>query len=108
MILTEEKEEQFQSSNSCWICEKLIEDDKVRDPCHIIGKLRGAAHLSCNINLQLTKKIPVIFHNLGGCKYHLTLYELKNLDVKIDVLPRRLEKYIAFMINKNLDFIDSM
>ena len=33
----EEAEEQFQSSKSCWICEKLIDDDdeKVRDPCHI-------------------------------------------------------------------------
>ena len=30
--MTEEAEEQFQSSKSCWICEKLIDDDrKVRD-----------------------------------------------------------------------------
>ena len=26
-IMTEEEEENFQSSNTCWICEKLIEDD---------------------------------------------------------------------------------
>ena len=33
LIMSEEKEEQFQSSNTCWICEKLIDDDdeKVRD-----------------------------------------------------------------------------
>ena len=33
----EEAEGQFQSSKSCWIWEKLIDDDneKVRDPCHI-------------------------------------------------------------------------
>ena len=33
-------EEQFQSSNTCWICEKLIEDDdeKVGDHCHITGR----------------------------------------------------------------------
>ena len=31
---------------SCWICEKLInnDDEKVRDHCHITGKFRGAAH----------------------------------------------------------------
>ena len=30
------EEEQFQSSNACWICEKLIDndDEKVRDHCH--------------------------------------------------------------------------
>ena len=29
-IMTEE-EKQFQSSNICWICEKRIEDEKLRD-----------------------------------------------------------------------------
>ena len=43
-----EKEEHVQSSNICWICEKLIDDDneKVRDHCHVTGKFRGAAHQS--------------------------------------------------------------
>ena len=54
------KEEQFQSSNICWICEKLI-DDEVGDYSHVTGKFRGAAHWSCNIYLQLTRKVPVIF-----------------------------------------------
>ena len=41
-------EEEFQSSNTCWICEKLIDDDdeKVRDHCLIAGKFRGAVHWS--------------------------------------------------------------
>ena len=48
-LIMSEEEEQFQSSNTCWICEKLIDDDdeKVRDHCHITGKFRGAAHWSC-------------------------------------------------------------
>ena len=58
LIMTEEGEKQFQSSNTCWICEKLIDDDdkKVRAHCHISQKCRGSAHWSCNVNLQLTKK----------------------------------------------------
>ena len=89
LVLTEEEEENFQSSNTCWICEKLIEDDdeKVRDHCHITGKFRGAAHWSCNINLQLTKKVSVIFHNLRGYDSHLIFYELKKFNVKNDVIP---------------------
>ena len=72
LIMSEKEEEQFKSSNTCWICEKLIDDDdeKVRDHCHVTGKFRGAAHCNCNINLQLTKKVFVVFHNLRGYDGH--------------------------------------
>ena len=74
---------------------KLIDDDddKVRDRCHISG---GTAHWSCNINLQLTKKIPVIFHNLRGYDSHIIFCELNKFDLKIDVITNRLEIYMAF------------
>ena len=93
-----EEEEQFRSSNTCWICEKLIDDDdeKVKGHCHVTGKFRGAAHWNCNINLLLTKKFPVIFHNLSGYEIHLIFYELNKFVVKIEVIPTRLEKYMAF------------
>ena len=60
------------------------------------GKFRGAAHWSCNINLQLTKKVPVIFHSLKGYDSHLIFDELNKFDVKIDVIPNRLEKCMTF------------
>ena len=98
LIMSEKEEEQFQSSNISWICEKLIDfdDEKVRDHCHVTGKLRGAAHWSCKINLQLTEKVPVIFQNLRGYDSHLIFRELKKFDVKIEVIPNGLEKYMAF------------
>ena len=93
-----DEEEQLQRSNICWICERLIDDDneKVKDHSHVTGKFRGAAHWSCNINLQLTKKVFVIFHSFRGYDSHLIFDELKNFDVKIDVIPNRLEKYMTF------------
>ena len=56
------EEERFEISNNSWICDKLFDfgDNKVRDHCHITGKYRGSAHWSSNINLKLTKNIPVI------------------------------------------------
>ena len=36
------------------------------------------------------------------------MQEIDNFDVKISVIPSGLEKYMAFIINKNLVFIDSM
>ena len=47
--MTSEEEEEFQLSNTCWIFEKLIDDDdkKVRDHSHITGKFSDASHWSC-------------------------------------------------------------
>ena len=102
-----EEEEQFQSGNTCWIYKQLVEkdDEKRREHYHIAEKYRGAAHWSCNINLQLTKKVSVLFRNLRGYDSHLIFYELKKSDVKTDVIPNRLEKYMTFTLNKNLFFI---
>ena len=78
LIMNEEEEYLFQQSNSCWICGKLINSDneKIWDHCHVTEKFRGTARWSCNINFQITKKIPVIFHNLKGCDSHLILINL--------------------------------
>ena len=76
--------------------------------CHITGKYRGAAHWSCNINLKLTKKIPVVFHNLRGYDSHLIIKEISKFDVKVSVIPNGLEKYMPFTVNTNLVFIDSI
>ena len=72
LVMTEEEEHLLQQSNSCWICKKLIDndDEKVRHHCHTTDKIRDSAHWDCNINFQLTKKIPVIFHNLQGYDDH--------------------------------------
>ena len=66
LIITEEEKKLFQKSNNCWICKKSIYngEEKVRDHCHVTGKFRGAAHEICNLDFKVTKKVPVIFHNL--------------------------------------------
>ena len=86
------------SCNSCWICKNFIDNDKekVRDHCHVSGKFRGAAHGSCNINLELTKKVLVIVHNLRGYDSHLIFCELDKFNIKISAIPNRSEKYMAF------------
>ena len=99
LIMSKKQEHLFPQSNSCWICKKLIHNDeeKLRDHCHIAHKFRCAAHWNCNINFQLTKKVPVVFHNLRGYESHLIFNELDKFDVKISVIPNGLEKYMTFI-----------
>ena len=108
--MSAEEEERFQQSNICWICNELFDvaDEKVRDHCHVTGKYKGAAHWSCNVNLKLTKKTPVMFHNLKDYDSHLIIKEEDKYDIRVDVIPNGLEKHMAFTINRNFVFIDSM
>ena len=98
LIMSYKEEEQFQSSKTCWICGKRVDndDEKVRDHCHVTGKVRGAAHWICNINIQLNKNVPVIIHNLRTYDSHLIFDELKNLNMQIDLIRKWLAKYMAF------------
>ena len=82
LIMSEKEEHLFQQSNSCWICKKLINhhDEKVRD--------------LCNLNFQLTKRIPVIFHSLKGYESPLIFSVLHKFNLKINVIPNGLEKYM--------------
>ena len=59
LIKTEKEEQNFWSSTTCWICEKLTGDEKVKDHCNIKVRYNGAAHWKRNFNLKLTKKVPV-------------------------------------------------
>ena len=68
LVMCAKDEERFQSSNKYWIYNKMF---NVGDNDHIAGKYRGSAHWNCNINRKLTKKVPLIFHNLRGYNNHL-------------------------------------
>ena len=66
LVMTEEDDKDFESSNKCWSCgNAYVEGDvKVRDHCYITGKYGGFAHRDCNIKVKLNHRIPIVFHNL--------------------------------------------
>ena len=45
---------------------------------------------------------------MKGYDSHLIFSELNKFNVKINVIPNGLEKYMAYFLGKNLVFIDSM
>ena len=109
--MTTENKNNYQNSESCWICnQKIINNkDKVRDHCHITGKLRGAAHEECNSKLRIPRKLPIIFHNLEGYDGHLIFWELKNFkDIDIQVILKSDERYMSIIVNRNIISLDSL
>ena len=56
----------------------------------------------------MTKKVPVIFHDLKDYDSHLIIQVIGKFDVKVNAIPNGLEKSMTFAINNNLVFIDSM
>ena len=87
---------------------KLNDNDvKVKDHCHITRKYRGSAHRDFNINVELNHKIPAVFHSLKNYDSHLIMQKLGKLNLKINVIPNGLEKYMSLSINNKLSFIAS-
>ena len=107
--MTIEDEEAYQSSNDYWICDEGVSKNIVRDHRHITGKYRGPAHREYNLKLRISRKLPIIFHNLKGYDGHLIFRELSNFNnIDIQVIPKSSEKYMSIIINRNIILLDSL
>ena len=96
MRITRKEEGDFQKALVCHICENPLNNDKVRDHCHLTGKYRGAAHSQCNLNYKLPKFYPVIFHNLSGYDTHMFIKDLAETKGEINCISKTEEDYISF------------
>ena len=127
MNLTPEGETSFRNTVNCWICDRRLGSDRVRDHDHMTGAFRGAAHKSCNLQLRIVPakvRIPIVFHNLKGYDAHhivrhfgkTKIDQVTYLDAEgkehtvergsITIVPSNTEKYIAMMWRQFV-FIDS-
>ena len=78
------------NSTLCHTCKEELGKDRVRDHCHLSGKLRGAAHEICNIKHKHPKFLPVVFHILSGYDSH---YLLKHWEIAKEI-------FLVFQIMK--------
>jgi hypothetical protein len=111
--LTLEQQRKFNNSTECHFCKKELNNDKVRDHCHITGKFRGAAHQACNLKVRTSLKIPVFFHNGSGYDFKHFIRKLYKLDRNLRVLPQTEEKYFSITVkvegtNIQFEFKDSL
>lgn len=96
MFLTDKDRTNFAQAKNCYLCNKILFDDKVKDHCHLTGRYRGAAHSYCNIKYCLPKFVPIFFHNLAGYDSHLFIRQLGELSGRIQVIAKNKENYISF------------
>ena len=106
MEMTDEDFETFKNATHCSICGGELGVEVARDHCHLTGKFRGAAHMSCNLNYRLRERIPVFFHNLRGYDSHLIMEAIGKTKKKINCIPQNHEKYISFSLGK-MEFVDT-
>ena len=72
---------------------------KVKDHDHLTGKCRDSAHQICSVFIDWRKI---------GHDGHLIMQEICKFNKQKNVIVNGVEKYVAFMLGKNLVFIDSM
>ena len=95
----------YHRSNIQLSFQNLDNDFKVRDHCHITRKHTGSTYGHRNINVQLSHKIPVVFYILKHYDSHLIVQELGKFNLKINVIPNGLGKYMNLSINDKFKFL---
>jgi hypothetical protein len=110
MIYDQDDMMSFQKASVCYLCnKKLMSFQKMRDHCHLTGKFRGAACLTCNlVHSSISNlKIPVIFHGGENFDFNLIIQKLYKLkQKKLYIIPKNSEKILSFTLN-NFIFIDT-
>ena len=91
LLMAKEDNKDFKNFTRCWICDT--------------GKYRGPEYRDCNTSVKWNPKVPVVFHNLKSY-LHFIRQELGKFDIKTNVIPNGLQKYISFGINNKLSIID--
>ena len=107
--MTPSDEIAMRNSKYCHICLNPLKGITVRDHDHLTGKFRGAAHQECNINYQVPKYIPVVFHNLKNFDGHIIINSLKSGMFKNppQIIAQTIERYVGFVLDR-FKFIDSL
>ena len=72
---------------------------KVKYHNHVTEQYQGFAHLRI-FDLNVSKKVPVVFHDLENYNSHLIFQEIGKHHFKINVIEKTIEKYMSFAIQQ--------
>ena len=70
-----------------------------------MGEYRGAAHSIGNLNYNIPKKIPIVFHNGSNYDYHFLIRKLAKKSEKHLIFSRKIpKKYNLFSSNRKISY----
>lgn len=109
MYMSKAEVVEYGKSEECYVCGLAYTDmdPKTRGFCKADGSYISAVHRSCVKSLEMTDRIPVIFHNLRGYDSHFIMQEIGSFGMEVGVIPNNMERYMSFTLGKQLCFIDS-
>lgn len=112
--LSSECHDIISQTSTCFICEKVMDENKIIDYDWHTGDFRGVGHQSCIDKFRAPNYIPVFLHNLSNYDAHFIVHALNFVEGEIQIIPQNKEKYISFskqlLINNqtvSLRFVDS-
>jgi len=97
-------------ATECLMCRRPFTKKryKVMHHCHVTGKVIGALDNVCNLRIKLKKLLPTVCHNATNFDHAIVLRGFKKGTVKsVLVIPKNSEKFLGFIVNHRLKFLDS-
>nr|XP_008196089.1 PREDICTED: uncharacterized protein LOC103313764 [Tribolium castaneum]XP_015837943.1 PREDICTED: uncharacterized protein LOC103313764 [Tribolium castaneum]XP_015837944.1 PREDICTED: uncharacterized protein LOC103313764 [Tribolium castaneum] len=110
--LSELEKELHETTNNCNLCGCNFIDNnkKVIHHNHLTGEFISTICNNCNLQIQISNKLPVFLHNLSGYDAHLFITEFINNFSNTEIIPLNHENYISFSgihCNMKITFLDS-
>jgi hypothetical protein len=90
----------------CYICDNLLNDDRVHDHDHISGQFLGMAHNICNLHRRENIQIVAFAHNFSGYDSHIILKELGKFEKELGAgkhvrsIPLNTEKFKMLQLSR--------
>ena len=98
--MSEKCHEDFNNSTKFLVCKRAYEEGEVNIKDH--NQITGSTHQECNLNLILSKKIPIVFYNLQNYDSHLIFPEIGKYNFNINIIPKTIKNIRVLLFNNLL------
>jgi len=107
---TPEELERHRLATECMMCRQPFTEErkKVLHHDHITSKVIGSLDNVCNLKVKFKKVLPCVCHNAVNFDHAIISRAFRRENVKsVYAVPKNTVKYLGFIVDKKLKFMDS-